>query len=143
MPHFRLAHFEYAGESTGDSISSADWDSDFVYGVVSRFMLGPLDELLESMMPLVDDCKLDHRSKADPGYTNPEQSLKDQIDDLLAILRDIRSFVMHVFPGAGRVIIVSLFSLLQKRISTPCALAGAFATHVRAQIDVGSPVHTF
>ncbi|KAF5669482.1 hypothetical protein FCIRC_9251 [Fusarium circinatum] len=129
------------GESTGESISSAkppDWDSDFAYGVVSRYMLDPLEELPMTYGSMTspadsetigtthqDACPTDDGG---PDPTSPEQSLKGQIDDLLTILRDIRLSVRPAFPGAGRsVIIISLFSLLQERIGVACIIAGSKA----------------
>ncbi|PNP76538.1 hypothetical protein FNYG_09957 [Fusarium nygamai] len=82
--------------------------------------------------------------KLDPGRTSPKKSLEDQVDDLLAILRDIQSFIMSAFPGAGRiVIIISIFSLLQERIGAACIIAGGFAAQIHHRVDVGSPIRFF
>lgn len=150
----------YWGESIGDSVSSAkppDWDSELAIAnsVISRYMLGPLEELpTYYSMTSPDSAIIETTTREDLYPTDnsgselerntPDQSLKDQIDELLAILRYIRSFVTPAFPGAGRVVIaISPFPLLQERIGAACTLAGGFAARVRHEIDVGSPTRTF
>ncbi|KAI7768437.1 hypothetical protein LZL87_013793 [Fusarium oxysporum] len=88
-------------------------------------------------------------SKVDPGRIRQEmqspkvrtwQSLKHQTNDLLAIPRDIRSFVEPAYPGAGRVIIIiSIFSLSEELIGAACIALEGWAAHTRHQSDVGSP----
>ncbi|SCV51910.1 uncharacterized protein FFB14_12301 [Fusarium fujikuroi] len=127
-------------ESSGDSVSSAKppgWDSEFAIAncIMSQYMLGPLEELpTYGSMTSPDSATIEATTREDLyptdnsdgelEHNSPDQSLKDQIDELLAILRDFRSFITPAFPGAGRVVIaISLFSLLQERTGAACTLA--------------------
>ncbi|KAF5586674.1 uncharacterized protein FSUBG_12061 [Fusarium subglutinans] len=116
------------GESTEQSVSSvkpSDWNADFAYEVVSRYMLHPLEELpmtYGSMTSPADSETIGttHQDAcpADDGGLNPpspEQSFKDQVDDLLTILRDIWLSVRPAFPGAGRILIVISLSSPSRR----------------------------
>ncbi|KAF5603221.1 hypothetical protein FPCIR_1417 [Fusarium pseudocircinatum] len=120
------------GESTRESISSANPpNSDFKFA----------DFATTSTQQ--DPCPTDD-GKLEPGQTSPKKSIEDQIDDLLAIWRDIQSFIMSASPGAGCiVIIIPIFSLLQKRIGAACIIAGGFAAQICYRLDVGSPIHLF
>ncbi|KAF5582972.1 hypothetical protein FPANT_8307 [Fusarium pseudoanthophilum] len=112
---------ERKGDSTGGSLFSAsppDSDSDFALEIansyIARVMLAPLEEqpMTYGTMTSPQDSATTsaHQdpyptedSKLEPEPTSPKKSLEDQVDDLLTILRDIPSFVMTAFPGAGRI----------------------------------------
>ncbi|KLP07159.1 Uncharacterized protein LW94_9721 [Fusarium fujikuroi] len=121
------------GESTRDRVSSAKppgRDSEFAIAdcIMSQYMLGPLEELpTYGSMTSPDSAIIKTTTREDLYPTvnsgseiernSPDQSLKDQIDELLAILRDFRSFITPAFPGARRVVIaISLLSLLRECI---------------------------
>ncbi|KAF5722380.1 hypothetical protein FMUND_2892 [Fusarium mundagurra] len=131
------------GGSTGESIPSAnppDSDSEFAGSMTS-----PQDSATTSTYQ--DLCPTGD-GKLDPGRTSPRKPLEDQIDDLLAILRDIQSFIMPAFPGAGRiVIIISIFSLLQERVGAACIMLEALpprsATESIYQPITPSPPHVW
>ncbi|KAF4947157.1 hypothetical protein FGADI_10613 [Fusarium gaditjirri] len=135
------------------SSSSTDnelaWPSDFAHSVVSMYMLGPVGGLPSIQAadstcptnptahpitnPATHTTTVGTKNEQNVSSTNGSKSeigpdmqfLKDQIDDLLEILRDIRSFVQPPFPGAARlVIIIALFSLLQERIGAACIKYG-------------------
>lgn len=122
---------------------------------MSHYMIGPLEELpTYGSMTSPDSATIETNTREDLYHTDksdgelernsPDQSLKDQIDELLAILRDFRSFITPAFPGAGRVVIaISPFPVLQERIGAACTLSGGFAVQVRHEIGVGSPTHSF
>ncbi|KAG4267386.1 hypothetical protein FPRO04_12946 [Fusarium proliferatum] len=116
-------------ESSGDSVSSAKppgRDSEFAIAncIMSQYMLGPLEDLSPYGSMTSPDSSTSRTSTQQDLYPtddsdvelerdSPVQPLKEQIDELLAILRDFRSFITPSFPGAGRVIIaILLFSLL-------------------------------
>ncbi|KAG5786825.1 hypothetical protein H9Q69_014097 [Fusarium xylarioides] len=150
------------GDSTGDSLFSSnppDPDSEFALEIaksyISRVMFAPSEDLPKTYGSMTspqdstttsthEDLSPTDNGKLEPAQTSAKKSLEDQIDDLLAILRDIRSFIMPAYPGAGRiVIIISIFSMLQEQIGAACIITGGFAAQIRHLIDVGSPIHLF
>ncbi|KAF5547556.1 kinase-like domain-containing protein [Fusarium phyllophilum] len=145
LPGIRFAHFGYAtvrglcwGDSTGDSLFSSnppDPDSEFALeianGYISRVMFTPSEDLPKTYGSMTspqdstttsthEDLSPTDNGKLEPAQTSAKKSLEDQIDNLLAILRDIRSFIMPAYPGAGRiVIIISIFLYCRNRSALP------------------------
>ncbi|KAF5565906.1 hypothetical protein FNAPI_1455 [Fusarium napiforme] len=84
-----------------------------------------------------DLCPTDD-GKLQPEPTSPKKSLEDQVDDLLAILRDISSSVMPAFPGAGRIVItISIFSL-SYRIGSALPVLLYKAAWIHHRLDVST-----
>ncbi|EWG53999.1 hypothetical protein FVEG_17217 [Fusarium verticillioides 7600] len=64
-----------------------------------------------------EDLSPTDNGKLEPGRTSAKKSLEDQIDDLLATLRDIRSFVLPAFStslqnGSAMRIMKTLFDVV-------------------------------
>lgn len=115
-------------------------DSEFAIAncIMSQYMLGPLEDLSAYGSMTSPDSSTSRTSTQQDLYLTDDsdfelerdslvQPFKEQVDELLAILRVFRSFITPSSPGAGRVVIaISLFSLLQERIGAAGTLSGGF-----------------
>ncbi|KAG9501953.1 hypothetical protein J7337_007660 [Fusarium musae] len=92
-----------------------DPDSEFALEItnsyISRVMFAPSEDLPKTYGSMTspqdstttsthEEPSPTDNGKLEPGRASAKKSLEDQIDDLLATLRDIRSFVLPAFPGA-------------------------------------------